>query len=233
MPPVVPIAPMTKPPPPQLPFSDKYDLGHARAYQEKHRTGLRRRLTTWRETQLARRALQLAGSPESVLDMPCGAGRFWPMLTRHPTRLLLAGDRSPAMLAIARVAADPVVLARFETLMPLDAFALALPDNAVEHVLCMRLLHHIASPADRLRILGELHRVARSGVTASLWVDGNVQARRRLRLDARRKRAGVNRLVVPRTTIEAEFAQAGFRIRRHLDVFPGLSMWRLYVLDKA
>ncbi|WP_448509178.1 methyltransferase domain-containing protein [Immundisolibacter sp.] len=220
-------------PPPQLPFSDKYDLAHARAYEEKHHTGLRRRLTTWREIQLARRALRLAGNPESVLDMPCGAGRFWPMLASHPSRELVAGDRSPAMLEIARGAADPQVLARVKSLLLLDAFALDLPDRAVEHVLCMRLLHHIARPADRLRILGELHRVARRGVTVSLWVDGNIQARRRRRLDARRKRADVNRLVVPRDVIEAEFAQAGFRIRRHLDVLPGLSMWRLYVLDKA
>jgi len=220
-------------PPPQLPFSDKYDLAHARAYEEKHHTGLRRRLTTWREIQLARRALRLAGNPESVLDMPCGAGRFWPMLAEQPKRRLLAGDRSPAMLEIARGAADPALLARVESLLPLDAFALDLPDQAVEHVLCMRLLHHIASPADRARILGELHRVARSGVTVSLWVDGNLQARRRQQLDARRKRTDVNRLVVPRAIIEAEFAQAGFRIRRHLDVLPGLSMWRLYLLDKV
>ncbi|WP_372725185.1 class I SAM-dependent methyltransferase [Immundisolibacter sp.] len=218
---------------PQLPFSDKYDLAHAHAYQQKHHTGLRRRLTTWRETQLARRALKLAGNPESVLDMPCGAGRFWPMLAAHPTRRLLAGDRSPAMLEIARGGAQPAVLSRVESLLPLDAFRLSLPDDAVEHVLCMRLLHHIESAADRLRILSEIHRVGRLGATVSLWVDGNIQSRRRNRQDTRRTRANINRLVVPRATIEAEFAQVGFRVRRRLDVCPGLSMWRLYLLDKA
>ena len=97
-------------PPPKLPFSDKYDLDHARAYEEKHRSGLRRRLTTWRELALARRALRLAGDPESVLDMPCGAGRFWPMLAEHPTRRLRAGDRSAGMLETARkgLASKPV-----------------------------------------------------------------------------------------------------------------------------
>ncbi len=218
---------------PQLPFSDKYDLAHAHAYQQKHHTGLRRRLTTWRETQLARRALKLAGNPESVLDMPCGAGRFWPMLAAHPTRRLLAGDRSPAMLEIARGSAQAAVLSRVESLQALDAFGLSLPDDAVEHVLCMRLLHHIESAADRLRILGEIHRVGRLGATVSLWVDGNLQSRRRNRQDARRTRANLNRLVVPRATIEAEFAQVGFRVRRRLDICPGLSMWRLYLLDKA
>ncbi|MDD3650889.1 class I SAM-dependent methyltransferase [Immundisolibacter sp.] len=220
-------------PPPKLSFSEKYDRDHARAYEKKHRTGLRRRLTTWREIQLARRALHAAGDPASVLDMPCGAGRFWPMLAEHPTRRLLAGDRSPAMLEAARAAAAPALLARFESVRELDAFALDLPDDAVEHILCMRLLHHIARPQDRLRLLRELHRVASRGVTVSLWVDGNLQAWRRRRLDARRRRADVNRVVVPRATIEAEFAQAGFRVRRHFDVLPGWSMWRFYLLDKV
>ena len=215
------------------PFSDKYDLALAQAYLEKHHCGLRRRLTTWRETQLAGRALKLAGNPESVLDMPCGAGRFWPVLASHPTRRLLAGDVSPAMLQIAAGAAEPAVLARFETLAPMDAFALDLPDEAVEHVLCMRLLHHMATAADRLRILRELHRVARRGVTVSLWVDGNLQARRRMRQDARTTRADGYRRVVERAVIEAEFAQVGFAIRRRLDVLPGLSMLRLYALDKV
>ena len=75
--------------PPRLSFADKYDLAHARAYRQKHHSGLRRRLTTWREIALARRALQLAGDPDSVLDLPCGAGRFWPMLAEQPSRELI------------------------------------------------------------------------------------------------------------------------------------------------
>lgn len=219
--------------PPPVCLDSKYDLPLARDYQRKHRTGLRRRLTHWRENQLARRALRLAGNPMSVLDMPCGAGRFWPMLAEQAGRRLLAGDNSPAMLEIAQASAAPAVLARFETVRELDAFALDLPDNAVEHVLCMRLLHHFSQPADRLRILGELHRVASRGVTVSLWVDGNRQAQRRARADARRPRAEWSRRVVARSVIEAEFAAAGFRVRRHFDVLPGWSMWRLYLLDKV
>ncbi len=91
----------------------------------------------------------------------------------------------------------------------------------------------MATAADRVRILRELHRVARRGATVSLWVDGNLQARRRMRQDARTTRADGYRRVVERAVIEAEFAQVGFAIRRRLDVLPGLSMLRLYVLDKV
>jgi ubiquinone/menaquinone biosynthesis C-methylase UbiE len=216
-----------------LPHADKYEGDVARAYEVKHRTGLRRRLTTWREVALARRCLAEAGNPASVLDMPCGAGRFWPMLAEQPARRLTAGDASPAMLEAARAATAPALLARFEWVRELDAFALDLPDNAVEHILCMRLLHHLAQPEDRQRVLRELHRVASGGVSVSLWVDGNVQARRRQRQDARRQREYWNRRVVARGVIEAEFAQAGFRVRRHFDVLPGWSLWRFYVLDKV
>ena len=219
--------------PPAQPAEIKYDTALARDYERKHRTGWRRRLTHWRENQLARRALRLAGDPKSVLDMPCGAGRFWPMLVEQPQRRLLAGDNSPAMLDIARASADPAVLACFESVRELDAFALDLPDGAVEHVLCMRLLHHFPRPEDRQRILRELHRVARRGVTVSLWVDGNRQARRRLQHDARRQRADWSRRVVSRDVIESEFLQAGFRVRKHFDVLPGWSMWRLYLLDRV
>lgn len=218
--------------PPHVSVDIKYDLPLARAYQSKHRTGLRRRLTHWRENQLARRALRLAGDPQSVLDMPCGAGRFWPMLAEQPQRRLLAGDNSLAMIETACASADPALLARFESVRELDAFALDLPDGAVEHVLCMRLLHHFPDANDRARLLAQLHRVARRSVTVSLWVDGNRQAQRRARADARRARAQWSRRVVPRATVEAEFAAAGFSVRRHFDVLPGWSMWRLYLLDK-
>jgi hypothetical protein len=75
--------------------------------------------------------------------------------------------------------------------------------------------------------------VARGSVTVSLWVDGNRQARRRLRHDARRQRADWSRRVVSREVIESEFLQAGFRARKHFDVLPGWSMWRLYLLDRV
>lgn len=210
-----------------------YDERRAAAYARWYRGNWARRLSSWREVSLARRALRSAGDPDSVLDMPCGTGRFWPMLAATPARRLLAGDASPAMLATARAVTAPAVLARFE-IGPMNAFALPLGDASVAHILCMRLLHHFADSRDRLRVLRELHRVARDSVTLSLWVDGNLQARRR-----RRREAGCgaghppNRVIVPRRVIEAEFAAVGFRVRRRFDQLPGIGKRRLYLLDKG
>jgi hypothetical protein len=50
--------------PPKYEFAEKYDPEHARMYFEKHNSGFWRRLSTWREVGMARKALQLAGNPQ-------------------------------------------------------------------------------------------------------------------------------------------------------------------------
>ncbi len=220
----------------ELPFSAKYDPEHSQSYLEKHRGKLRRRLSNWRDQQLARRALELAGQPQRVLDLPCGAGRFWRTLGEQPARQIIAADNSAAMLDVALGNADPEILKRVRPLQT-SAFAIDLPDRSVDCVFCMRLLHHIGDAEHRLAMLREFHRVSRETVIVSLWVDGNYMAWRRRRQEARRNARGKhgyqNRFVIPRATAEAEFAFAGFEIVERLDFLPGQSMWRVYVLRRA
>lgn len=228
---------MPKPSPIELDFSRKYDFEHAQQYLHKHQDGFSRRLSHWRDVQVARRALQLADQPNLVLDLPCGAGRFWPMLCEQPNRVILAADNSADMLATARAAQAPEVVARVNSFRT-SAFAIDLGDNAVDCIFCIRLLHHIESAEHRLAILREFHRVSRDTVIVSLWVDGNYKAWKRRRLEARRAAQGraaqnQNRFVVPRKTLEDEFRQAGFAILGHLDFLPGYAMWRTYVLRKV
>ncbi|MCF7201650.1 class I SAM-dependent methyltransferase [Pseudomonas oligotrophica] len=216
----------------ELDFSRKYDRSHATQYLHKHQAGLARRLSHWRDQQLARWALKRAGEPDLVLDLPCGAGRFWPLLAEHPSRMILAADNSADMLAVARAAQPPEVVRRVESFQT-SAFAIDLKDSAVDAIFCMRLLHHIADPAHRLAMLREFHRVSRDTLIVSLWVDGNYKAFKRKRLERRRPaKDNQNRFVVPRATVEAEFAQAGFDILGHRDFLPGYAMWRVYVLRK-
>ncbi|MBW1646193.1 MAG: class I SAM-dependent methyltransferase, partial [Deltaproteobacteria bacterium] len=111
-------------------FSHKYDDQHALAYHRKHRAGWRRRLNNWREQQLARRALELAGNPKSILDLPCGAGRFWPLLASDPARRLYAADFSRGMLLTARRCQPPAIADRFACFQT-DAQAIPLPAASV------------------------------------------------------------------------------------------------------
>jgi len=216
----------------KLEFSEKYDEQHAREYFHKHRRGLSRRLSNQRDQQLARRALALVGDPGLVLDLPCGAGRFWSLLAEKPNRVIIGADNSEAMLGTALEAQPSDVVKRVRPLHT-SAFDIALPDNAVDSIFCMRLLHHIGEPAHRLAILKEFERVSRDSVIVSLWVDGNFKAWKRKRLERTcGQKDYQNRFVLPTDTVEEEFRQAGFRIQERLDFLPLYAMWRVYVLRK-
>lgn len=220
----------------ELAFSEKYDQEHAQQYLEKHQDGLARKLSHYRDQQLARRALVLAGEPNLVLDLPCGAGRFWPMLAEQPNRIILAADNSIDMLNIA-LASQPAHITEQVRAFQTSAFAIDLPDNSVDSIFCMRLLHHIEESEHRLALLKEFHRTTRDSVIISLWVDGNYKAWRRKKLEQQRLQEdpcykSANRFVISQKTIEHEFIQAGFSIQNHLDFIPGYSMWRVYVLRK-
>ncbi len=217
----------------ELAFSSKYDEQHSNAYYEKHKEGFWRNFSNNREISAARRALNAAGNPESILDLPCGAGRFWSLLTASHATRLIAADYSESMLKVASESQPEHLTSKFQ-LLQTSAFDIKLPDDAIENIFCMRLIHHMGDTADRLRLLKEFHRVTRSTVCISLWVDGNLQSWRRKRLESKRARkAYQNRFVIPATTIEQEFEEAGFKIRTHIDVMPVISMWRVYVLEKA
>lgn len=219
----------------KLPFSEKYSRDHALHYFRKHQDGIARRLSNWRDLQIARKALRMAGQPELVLDLPCGAGRFWPVLAEHPTRVVIGADNSPAMLEVARSMQHPELVERVQT-MQTSAFAIDLPDASVDSVFCMRLMHHIGETEHRQLMLREMHRVSRDTLILSLWVDGNLKAWRRRKLEERRaqrgKEAYQNRFVIPADVVEAEFLQCGWDIAAKLDFLPRYAMWRTYVLRK-
>jgi len=215
-----------------LSFSDKYDETHARSYFAKHQDGFWRRLSNWRDQAIAKKALKLAGNPNSVLDMPCGTGRFWDLLAADKNREIIACDYSQDMIDIGLRFRDPATTRRIKTIQS-SAFALDLADEAVDNIFCIRLLHHIGRQDDRLTILRELHRVTRSTVIISLWVDGNVKAWRRKKLESKRaQREYQNRFVLRQADIEREFGLAGFNIIASLDFLPKYAMWRTYVLEK-
>jgi ubiquinone/menaquinone biosynthesis C-methylase UbiE len=215
-----------------LAFSSKYTFQHALKYHDKHRNTLSHLLSNWREQQMAAHALALAGHPATILDLPCGTGRFWPLLARKRDRTILAADNSEAMLSVAREVNPPELLARVKT-FPYSAFDIQMGNDSVDHIFCMRLLHHITRPEDRVAMLKEFHRVTRDTVAVSLWVDGNYKALQRRKLEARRTyKTYQNRIVLNRAVVEREFTDAGFVIAGHIDFLKFYAMWRVYVLKK-
>jgi len=213
----------------ELQFSGKYDRQHAEEYFRKHQAGFWRKLSNWREQAMACKALRLAGNPASVLDLPCGSGRFWGVLAENKERRILGADRSLDMIDVGLAMLPQEVTRRLETFQ-CSSFSIPKPDNFVENVFCMRLLHHIGDKQDRLNLFKEFARVASDSVIFSLWVEGNYKAWRRRRLEQRPRRKDYqNRFVIDRATIEAECVDSGLEITGHIDFLKYYAMWRIYV----
>ena len=215
---------------PELEFSKKYDEQHARFYLDKHQRGFWRRLSTWREAGMARRALRMAGNPASVLDLPCGTGRFWELLGERPDRRIFAADLNPAMFQTGMKLRPPGITRRVEV-FEASAFSIPKPDNFVECVFSIRLLHHISKSEDRLAILREFRRVAASTVIVSLWIDGNYRAMRQRQRPVR-PGPSQDRYVIPRAVIEREFEECGLTRLGRVNFLKFYSMWAAYVLKK-
>jgi SAM-dependent methyltransferase len=84
--------------PPKYEFAEKYDPEHAKKYFEKHNTRL---LAPPVHLARSRHGAQGAGTwPDvpSVLDLPCGTGRFWEMLAEEPERKIYVADNSQNMI---------------------------------------------------------------------------------------------------------------------------------------
>ncbi len=213
----------------ELEFSRKYDREHAERYFYKHQRGIGRRLSNWRENSMARKALALAGNPKSVLDLPSGTGRFWELLCEEPDRKIVAADNSEDMINTGLRLRPPKISSRIEG-FSCSAFEIPKPDNFVESVFCMRLIHHIGEREDRIKMFREFSRVATDTVLVSLWVDGNYKAMRRSSHERKRARHKYqNRFLITRQDIESDFEQAGLTVIGHVDFLKFYSMWRVYV----
>lgn len=78
----------------------------------------------------------------------------------HRSRQLRVDDRDGLAGATCRRGETGTTLAP-------SAFEIALPDNAVDGIFCMRLLHRIGEAEHRLAILREFERVTRDSVILS------------------------------------------------------------------
>ena len=228
---------MTSPDPrrqPHYEFSEKYDPEHSKKYFKKLGSGFWPRLSTWREIGMARKALTLAGNPKTVLDLPCGTGRFWEMLAEQPDRRIFAADNSQDMINTGMELRPPAVTTRIEKTFQCSAFATGLPDAFVECVFSIRLMHHIEKSEDRILMLKEFRRISSATVIISLWVDGNYTAWRRTRLERKRAlnayKGPRNRFVIKQEDIEREISAAGLSIVGHIDFLKYFDKKRIYVL---
>lgn len=126
--------------------------GYNRNYQEK----TLKRLNTRRELSLLRELLATQGRTRTLLNLPCGGGRLSRPLAES-TDLLLEADIAVGQLRYGASRRDWTTP---EVRMTASAFHIPIRDRGVDGSVCIRLCHHLPSPAERERLLAELMRVS-------------------------------------------------------------------------
>ena len=131
---------------------------------------------------------------------PAATGRCWPST---PSRVILAAADSPALLD-ARLQRHPLPLRERIRVLQASAFAVSLPDGAVDCVFCLRPLD---GNSRRTAFLRELHRVTRDTVILAI----------------RAENFG---------SFQRDFTAAGFRLLGRSDFLPLFSSGQIAVLRK-
>lgn len=102
----------------------------------------------------------------TVLDVPCGAGRFQAALGAGQ-REIIEMDVAVEVLTLARQRAQ--ISALHGEFVVGDASRLPLHDGCVDAIFCNRLLHHITVAAERLLFLREFRRITRRCLVISFF----------------------------------------------------------------
>jgi len=158
-------------------------------------------------------ALESLGSEVStILDLPCGTGRFTPALADRELDVV-GSDISHEMMRVAQKATRST--RRVRGFVQADAERLPLRDGCVDCVASIRFMFHV-DPPTRVAILREMGRVARYQI-----VDYRHRYSYRFvkwKLLRSMHLTGRSLERVSREGIDREFSDAGLRIRRILPV---------------
>ncbi len=142
-------------------YRERMDYGKSRSesYAE-------RKLAHQNEFDLVGVAINQLPTGLSILDIPCGGGRFSLYLAERGFEVM-SGDRSPDMVDITeRTLRDAGHSAAARVL---DVESLDLDDRSLDAIFCFRLFHHIPHKEVRSTVVRELCRVADQYVVMSYF----------------------------------------------------------------
>lgn len=127
----------------------------AEAYKSDYENKLHRKLSDRLERAIFNRLFAQIGKSDTLLDLPCGAGRLFEMLS-HQARRVVEADFSPSML---RLNADDHRRAAL-AYVRCSGLQIPLADRSIDTVVSVRLNHHLSRTSDREQHLREVLRVA-------------------------------------------------------------------------
>lgn len=218
------------------PFDSDLELSHTRTRDRfcslqaanKYPLKLGRGFRAQRELRCLETCLADIAPGCEVLDLPCGSGRFLPLLLERGYRVT-AADCSPHMIDKAR----RFVLSTTDVDVPIqfelrDIMRTEYRTDRFGAVLCHRLFHHFNEPGTRIAALRELHRISAGPVIVSFFNSFAIDAIKfRIKHFLRGTRP-TDRIPIPLSQFREEVAESGFLIEQQHSVMWGLSpLWCL------
>ena len=133
-----------------------------------------------------------------VLDLGCGNGRNMAINSKV---IDMGSDFSMPLCQIAAQRQRPVFCA--------SALAVPVRDGVYDHVICIAVIHHFASPERRTQCLREIARITRVGGTALVTAWATEQ---------RKKKYGEQDQMIS-WTVDRRFGEAGLKLDRFYHMF--------------
>ena len=140
-------------------------IERAAAYNHGYQRHAHKRFGTRHEWRLIRRHLDTVGHSRVILELPCGGGRITPAFA-SAADFVIEADIAIGQLRYAR-ATSKVTTPR--AWMTASAFHMPLRDNSVDGTICIRLVHHLPTAAERDRLFQELLRVSKHFVIVTYF----------------------------------------------------------------
>jgi ubiquinone/menaquinone biosynthesis C-methylase UbiE len=197
-----------------------YQNDQVAADYDSHRFKSKRRAArNQRKWDAIQAALGMTPDVSSVLDIPCGTGRFTHHLTRRGYQVIGADISVPMMREAASNGEDE----NLHGFVQADAENLPFPDNSLDCIMSIRFMHHI-DPPTRIRILRDMARVSRRW----LIIDYRHRYSFRYRMRALKLRLGLTKRVLPRVSraeLQQEFSAAGINILKVIPVGSFTDKW--------
>jgi len=136
-------------------------------YRTTRYKGIDQQIVNKRETKILEKILvSLSDRSVSILDVPCGYGRFSELLLRKSLNLTSADISLPMVMAARKYS---VASSSNHHFLVGDIRNLPLKDNTFDYVITIRLLQHMLNSSIRHQVLRELHRVAKKMVILSFY----------------------------------------------------------------
>jgi SAM-dependent methyltransferase len=141
------------------------DVARAEEYNAAYAEQFLKRASTAREFAILRRLLGSQERSRLLLELPCGGGRLSGVIAPFAD-LIVEADIAQGQVLYGRRNSR---LATPQIWMTASAFHIPFRDETFDGTACIRLCHHLPTPAERERLMRELLRVSKRFVIMTFF----------------------------------------------------------------